>query len=209
MGLFVLLEGRRAQYAHPLSSTVSGSEGQPLPSVPPLRIPPPPPPPQVVTPPPAPPLPTIVYVDRPGPPPPPIIQYVPQPAAAPPPPPPARQGSGEAALVVDLGEAAAGGQAPSADEAAARALVLHHRALLVPPGYDHPRGPGDAHRLDPRRPCTRSHIRRHSRIRWLAHINPEGQSAGWVNSKPMFNKAKPVFSSPGTGWCAPMASPSA
>lgn len=136
LGLFFLLEGRRVRLMHPRSSEAA-NEGPPLPSAPPLKIPPPPslpqPAPQIVA---AaePPLPIIKYIDRPASAAP-ATQYLPQPPPLPPPPQSApSQELGVATLVVDLGETPPVGQTPSAEDTAAHALILHHRAALVPQG---------------------------------------------------------------------------
>lgn len=121
VGLFFFVEGQRMKAAHPpIYASRTQFEGV-SPSAPELQIPPPPPPAP-------PPKPEIVYIDRPGPP---VIQYVDRPAPAPPPPAMLAARSPEPALVVDLSPA--DDPAP-AEDAAARATILRHRAAIVPRG---------------------------------------------------------------------------
>jgi type IV secretion system protein VirB10 len=126
LGLFLFIEGRRTRPPQPPAASQADNPGRLGPAAPPLVIPPAPVP-QAPAPPPPPP-PVVKYVERPGPP---VVQYIERPAAGPPAP-QLQARSPEPAMVLDL--TAAEDQSQKGQDDAARAVVLHHRALVVAQG---------------------------------------------------------------------------
>jgi len=132
LGLFVLLEGRREQAVHtsgvhPAQRELAQRDlEESAASPPPLDVPPAPPPPAPPRPAPPPP-PEIRYIERPGPP----VDLRLERPTPPQPPAPAQNvvRTSEPALVID--NSAEAGKDKPAEDAAARATVLHHKANIV------------------------------------------------------------------------------